>query len=115
MLNILLALRVWGDDFWQHSTAFLFCDNLGVVQVVETSKNKDPFLAACIRNIWLITATLDIELQITHVRGVDNDIGDFLSILCSLKSINRVRYQERKESYIWHRIPISYFNLDLHI
>ena len=61
MFNILLGLRIWGD--WQHCTVSLFCDNLAVVQVVESSKTKDPFLAACICNNWLITALLDINLD----------------------------------------------------
>ena len=56
MLNIMIALRTWGHR-WRHSAIEIFCDNLGVVQVVETGRTRDPFLALCIRNIWLITAT----------------------------------------------------------
>ena len=51
MFNVLLALRVWGHH-WKHSLVRFYCDNLAVVQVVQTSKTKHPFLAACIRNIW---------------------------------------------------------------
>ena len=93
MFNILLALRIWGD-FWRHSSVSLFCDNLAVVQLVENSKTKDPFLAACIHNIWLINATLDINLEISHVRGVDNDIADLLSRLYSHKSVNSSLYED---------------------
>ena len=114
MFNILLALRVWGD-FWQHSTVSLFCDNLAVVQVVETGKTKDPFLTACIRNIWLITATLDINLEISHVRGVDNDIADLLSRLYSQKFVNNSLYADLQANYTWHKVSISLFNLNLHI
>ena len=73
MFNILQALRVWGNH-WRHSIVKFHCDNLAVVQVVQTSKTKDPFLAACIRNIWMITAISDIEIQIEYVKGVNNII-----------------------------------------
>ena len=114
MFNILLALRTWGD-FWQHSTVSLFCDNLAVVQVVETSKTKDPFLAACIRNIWLITATLDINLEVSHIRGADNHMADLLSRLYSQKFVNNSLYADLQANYIWHKVPISHFSLNLHI
>ena len=114
MFNILLALRTWGD-FWQHSTVSLFCDNLAVVQVVETSKTKDPFLAACIRNIWLITATLDINLEVSHIRGADNQIADLLSRLYSQKFVNNSLYADLQANYTWHKVPISHFSLNLHI
>ena len=39
MLNIIIALKTWGVK-WRHSTIDIFCDNLGVVQVVETGKQK---------------------------------------------------------------------------
>ena len=50
MLNIVIALRIWGH-LWQHGSISIRCDNLGVVQVVKTGKTRDPFLALCVRNI----------------------------------------------------------------
>ena len=50
MFNILLALKIWVDQ-WEHSIVKFYCDNLAVVQVVETNKTKDLFLTACIHNI----------------------------------------------------------------
>ena len=55
MLNIIVALMLWGP-LWQHSQVKIFCDNEAVIQVVASSRTKDPFLGACIRNLWLITA-----------------------------------------------------------
>ena len=83
--------------------------------MVETSKTKDPFLAACIRNIWLITAALDINLEVSHIRGADNHIADLLSRLYSQKSVNNSLYTELQTNYIWHKVPISHFSLNLHI
>ena len=47
----------------------MFCDNMAVVQVVDLGKSKDDFLAACIRNIWLLTATFDTDLYISLIKG----------------------------------------------
>ena len=83
MLNIVIALRTWG-----HSAINIYSDNLGVVQVVETGKTRDHFLALCIRNIWLITASLDIQLDIGHIAGIYNVIADtFLEFIQINQSI----------------------------
>ena len=78
MLNIVIALRTW-DHWWHHSVITIFCNNLWVIQVVETGRTRDSFLALCIRNIWLITATLDIQLDICHIPGIHNVIANTLS------------------------------------
>ena len=93
LLNIVIALRTWGH-LWRHSVIKNFCDNLGVVQVVETGKTRDTFLGLCIRNIWLITATWDIQLQISHIPGVHNIIADTLTRVYSDKPVNLTLLQE---------------------
>ena len=77
MMNIIVALRLWGP-LWQHSQVKIFCDNEAVVQVVASSRTKDPFLGACIRNLWLITAIFDISFQVEHIRGRHNIKADLL-------------------------------------
>ena len=42
MWNIAIALRMWGH-LWRHSSIQIFCDNLAVVQVMNTHKTRDPF------------------------------------------------------------------------
>ena len=54
-----------------------------MVQVVATSRTKDPFLGACIRKLWLITSIFVISLQTQHIRGRHNTKADFLSRLFS--------------------------------
>ena len=79
ILNVVVALRLWARD-WTHSAVKFLCDNLSVVQVVQTGKTKDTFLAACMRNICLILAIYDIDLA-----GSKNQIADFLSHVHSEK------------------------------
>ena len=75
------------------------CDNLAVAQVVQISKAKDPFLAACIHNIWMITAIFDIEIQIDHVKGVNNITADLLSRLYSDRTFDLQLLQNLRENY----------------
>ena len=107
MLNIVIALRIWGH-LWQHGSISIKCDNLGVVQVVKTGKTRDQFLALCVRNIWLLTASHDIDLVITHIPGAKNVIADTLSRLYSNKSVNSNILTDLKENYIWDRVPADY-------
>ena len=87
MLNVLIALRVWAPH-WAQSMVRFSCDNLAVVQVVTSGKTKDSFLNACLRNIWLVTATYDIDLSIEHTEGKKNVIADSLSRIFSQKGIS---------------------------
>ena len=111
MLNIVIALRTWGT-FWQHGSISIRCDNLAVVQVVKTGKTRDSFLALCIRNIWFLTATYDIDLIISHIPGTGNKIADTLSRLYSDKPVNSDTLCDLEKNYIWDTIPPHYFDLD---
>ena len=112
MINILIALRLWGQ-FWKHSIVKIFCDNQAVVQVVTTSKTKDPCLAACIRNIWLVSAHHDIHIQIEHIQGSKHTEADLLSRMYSDKQIDIHLLNNLKQNFIWDVVPIQYFSLDL--
>ena len=114
MLNIVLALRTWGH-FWHHRKIQIFCDNMVVVQVVGSSKTKDPFLAACIRNIWLIAASFDIQIDIKHIPGKKNAIADLLSRLHSISKVDLQLLSILQQHYIWDKINVKKFKLDLYI
>ena len=114
MLNIVVALRVWGK-MWHHGSIVIKYDNLGVVQVVRTGKTKDLFLALCIRNIWLIMAAYDIELHIDHISGHRNTIADTLSRIYSDRPVNPHILAELELNFIWDRVPAKYFDLNTHL
>ena len=78
MLNILVALRVWGHK-WTRKKIMIHCDNQAVVTVITTGKTKDPLLAAITRNVAMFTANLDINLKIVHIPGKKNIVADALS------------------------------------
>ena len=78
MVNILMAIRLFKFQ-WASRRVFIRCDNEAVVTVLRNGKTRDPFLAACARNIWLESARSDIDIQYGHIRGVDNKVADLLS------------------------------------
>ena len=57
--------------------------------MVEAGKTRDPFLIIYIRNIWLLTATMDIQSSISYVPGAYNVIADTLSRIHSNKPGNK--------------------------
>ena len=84
---------------------------MAVVQVASSGRTRDPFLGACIRNIWLITATHDIELEVKHIQGNKNVLGDALSRIYSDKGISQDLFQRLKEPYTWQDVCHSLFHL----
>ena len=114
MLNVLIALWLWGSQ-WRHMCITIFCDNFSVVQVIRSGKTKDPFLALCIRNVWLLTAHNDIEIQINHIPGVKNTIADTLSRIYSPNPVDDTILQDLLDNYHWDMVQNSYFDLSLHI
>ena len=98
MLNLVIALKLWARD-WVHSAVKFYCDNPAVVQVVRTGKTRDNMLTRCLRNIWLITASHDTDLQIDHIQGRANKIADLLSRIYSPKTVN-LKFLKRYVRYI---------------
>ena len=78
MLNVVVALKVWAN-IWANKRIKISCDNLAVVEILKSGKTRDPFLATCARNIWLITAMFNIDIILIHVPGVNNQVADLLS------------------------------------
>ena len=85
MLNIMVAPRLLAKD-WAGSSVTFHCDNLAVVQVVNSGKTRDTLRNVCIRHICFITAVHDIDLQITHIQCHKNHIADALSRIYSEKA-----------------------------
>ena len=78
MLNVDVALKVW-SQLWVDKKVKIHSDNQAVVEVLITGLTKDPFLATCDRNIWLITAILNIEIIVIYFPGKNNHTAELLS------------------------------------
>ena len=78
ILNIVVALKLWGS-LWQSHAIEVRCNNMAVVEVLNTGRARDQMLATSARNIWLLTSMYDIDLVVTHIPGVANVVADLLS------------------------------------
>ena len=78
ILNIVVALKLWGS-LWQSHAIEVKCDNMAVVEVLNTGRARDQMLATSARNIWLLISMYDIDLVVTHIPGVTNVVADLLS------------------------------------
>ena len=52
---------------------------MAAVQVLTSGKMCDPFLAACARNVLMVSAQADIDVRYSHIPGSKNEIADVLS------------------------------------
>ena len=87
MLNILIALRVWGHK-WKDSRVVIWCDNRVVVDVLGGNRTRDGELGALLREILLEQALSNIQVTVKHVRGENNPIADALSRVHMGKSVD---------------------------
>ena len=57
----------------------IYCDNKSVVDVINSSRTKDPFMATCLRELWLVVSQNEFELRAVHLPGEENRVADWLS------------------------------------
>ena len=74
----MVSLKIWGT-LWSNRKININCDNLPVVDVLKTGRARDDILAACARNIWLLTSIFNIQLQVSHIQGSKSTTADLLS------------------------------------
>ena len=77
-LAVLVGARIWGDRF-SGLKIRIYCDNISVVHVINSSKTKDPFMATCLRELWLVVSQYKFELSAVHLPGEENRVADWLS------------------------------------
>ena len=113
MLNIMLALKVWGQ-YWSNKCVEIKCDNSAVVSVLQEAKARDPLLAAFARNIWLLTSTFNIQLKVSHIFGKDNQIADLLSWWWETKN-NEQKLSNLLPNYKWvpTHIDLAKYNQEI--
>ena len=77
MINVFAALNLWKKDL-KGRTVVIYSDKMAVVSTLTLGRSSDEFLVTVARNIWLITASHDIELSVLHVPGKENRLANSL-------------------------------------
>ena len=74
LVPIVLACMIWGQQ-WQGSTIHFHCDNMAVVQVVNSGYSRDKQLMRLVQCLFFIRAAWQIELHVSHIPGLENILG----------------------------------------
>lgn len=86
---------------------------MAVVCSLTSGRSWDAFLGTVARNIWLVTATQDIDLVVHHISGKSNGLADGLSMWFG-GWLNR-GIIDSLLSHQWCSIESSTISLDLEI
>ena len=82
-----------------------------MVSVLNLGKTQDLTLATMTRNINMLLAVEDIELQVIHILGSDNKMGDLLS-RWSITSNPEAKLQNLIQNAWWLTLSSDILNLD---
>ena len=98
---ILLAFRKW-EAHLSGTTVQVRSENEATVITIKTGSTRNLFIADCIRELWFICATEDIDLLISHIPGKDNNIADMLSHRFSSESHAQAFHNLQTSSTLSH-------------
>ena len=78
LFAIIVACHLWGSQ-WTSKRIKFHCDNLGVVEVINSRKSKVPRVMELVRALTLCTLKHNFYFQAVHVPGKLNTIADSVS------------------------------------
>ena len=78
LFAIVVACHLWGHQWISRRIKF-HCDNLGVVEVINSRRSKVPRVMDLVRDLTLCTLRHNFYFQAVHVPGKHNNIADSLS------------------------------------
>ena len=109
LLTICLAVKLWGP-LLRGKKLVVNCDNSNSVLVLSHGYSKDPFMQACLREIYFVAAINEFQIRGNSVSGVDNRISDYLSRWYQGMSMRDLFYKETSTQCIVHEVvPESLF------
>ena len=78
LLAIIIALRLWGSDL-ESIRVLIQSDIFHAVQAISSRGSHFPLIKQCLRVVWFLCATFDLDLQAKHIPGYFSVIADLLS------------------------------------
>ena len=110
---MVVALKIWGHA-WANKSIQVMCDNIAVVEVLTFGRARDPVTATCTRNIWLLATMFNVNIIVSHIKGLDNSVADLLSRWHQTAD-NLQKVHSYIESNIWvdTHLDLTLFNYDI--
>ena len=112
LLNVVVALKVWGEC-WRGHRVQVKCDNQNACLAVRTGRSRDPFLQHCMRELFVVGVSFDVELRLVHWPGKEMTRADALSRMHKDDGARRWVMADgvlRRARRV--RVPASAFRLD---
>ena len=78
LLMLVVSIQYWAFFLSGH-TVQLWSDNETSIICLRSRKTKNAFLAACLRELWPLCTTHNIDFVYSHIPGSQNSIADLLS------------------------------------
>ena len=78
-LNVVIALKSLIPDDLHCTEVVIKTDNIAAAYSLTTGKARDPVIASCARELWLIAATRQLKITVEHAPGESLVLADALS------------------------------------
>jgi hypothetical protein len=79
-INIFVALQVFSAHL-RGQAITIWSDSQVAVSILQSGRGSDPVLHTISRNIWLLQAALECDLDFRHIPGRHNKVADLLFTL----------------------------------
>ena len=89
LFAVVVGVLNWSENF-RNQRVIVFCDNIGAVQIINSSSSKCRYCMKLVRILTLHSMVQNIRVFARHVEGVLNEKSDWLS---------RGKIQQFKEKY----------------
>ena len=89
---VTVAISLWIHKF-KNRRIFIFCDNMSVVQMINSATSKCKNCMVLLRYIVLYTMAHNVKVNVKHVPGKQNKYSDYLSRM----QYDKFRKEARKE------------------
>ena len=78
-INLVIALKTLIPDSLSNARILVKTDNTGAQCALSTGRTRDRILAACAREVWLISAVKQVDILVHHAPGETLVLADALS------------------------------------
>ena len=78
LLTIMVAMKLWKEKLCDHVVT-LYSDSESAVFAIQNRRSKNEFMQLCLKELFLCLALANIVLEVKHVPGKFNLLGDYLS------------------------------------
>jgi hypothetical protein len=103
------------STFIQGQRVVLWCDSRVAVAILHSGRSRDPILHSIARNIYLLQAALDCDVEFSYIPGYLNTVVDLLSHWESTLSPTAALFAFLPTPPVWYSVPSGAMELDQYI